>query len=101
MHFENVVQFWNSLEAFLLEQNVYDVYKPIMAFPKMQGKVRLMIDTHSSALRKEYAGLFREEEKQCISKFTKGERLMLYLVRYRLFFLAGLFHSYLLLKNKR
>jgi glycosyltransferase involved in cell wall biosynthesis len=100
MHFENVVQFWDLLDAFLREHNVYELYKPIMSFPKMQGKVRLMIDTNSSALREEYAELFREEEKQCISKFTRGERLMLYLVHYRLFFLAQLFHNYLVLTNK-
>jgi len=99
MHFENVLRFWNLLDAFLLEHNLYEKYKPIMALPKTQSKVHLMIDTHSSQLRKEFAGIFMEEEKQCISQFTKGERLMLYLVRYRLFFLTQLFHNYLVLKN--
>jgi|ERR1035437_1631747 glycosyltransferase involved in cell wall biosynthesis len=99
MHFENVLQFWNLLDNFLRKHNEYEKYKPIMALPKTQSKVRLMIDTHSSKLRKEYAGMFREEEKQCITHFTKGEQLMLYLIRYRLFFLAQLFHRYLVIKN--
>jgi len=99
MHFENVVQFWNLLDAFLQEHNVYEIYKPFMALPKTQGKVRLMIDTHSCRLRREYADIFRDEEKECISHFTKGERLMLFLVRKRLFFLAQLFHSYLVITN--
>ena len=98
MHFENVLRFWKLLDAFLLEHNLYDKYKPIMALPKTQSKVHLLIDTHSSQLRKEFAGMFLEEEKQCIYQFTKGERLMLYLVRYRLFFFAQLFHKYLVLK---
>ena len=99
MHFENVLRFWNLLDAFLVEHNLYEKYKPIMALPKAQGKVHLMIGTHSSRLRKEYAGMFLEEEKECISQFSMGEKLMLYMVRYRLFFLAQLFHMYLVQKN--
>jgi len=99
MHFENVLRFWNLLDVFLVEHNLYEKYNPIMALPKAQGKVHLMIGAHSSRLRKEFAGMFLEEEKECISQFSKGEKLMLYLVRYRLFFLAQIFHNYLVLKN--
>lgn len=99
MHFENLMQFWNLFDAFLREHNVYEDYKPIMALPKTQGKVRLMIDTHSCQLRKEYADIFIEEEKLCFSQFSKAEKLMLLLVRYKYFCLAQLFHDYLVLKN--
>jgi len=99
MHFENVVRFWSLLDDFLREKNLYEQYKPIMAFPKMKAKVRLMIDTNTSQLREEYADIFKDEEKKCISQFTKGERLMLFLVRNRLFFFAQLFHKYLVLKH--
>ena len=99
MHFENVVRFWELFDAFLKEQNLYEKYRPIIAYAKIQGKVRIMIDTHTSCLRKEYADIFSEEEKECISQFTPGERLMLNLVRHRLFFTAQLFHNFLVLKN--
>lgn len=99
MHFENVVRFWNLFDEFLKEHNEYDKYKEIMAFPKMQSKVRLMIDTHSSQLRKQYASIFMEEEKISLNRFNKGEKLMLLLVRYKLFFPAQLFHNYLVKKH--
>ena len=100
MHFENVVRFWNLLDEFLRKHNEYDKYKSILALPKAQSKVRLMIDTHSSQLRKEYAKIFMIEEIICFSSFTKGEKLMLKLVRYRLFGFAQLFHNLLVIKNK-
>ena len=100
MHFENVVQFWDSVDEFFKEHNEYEKYQENMPLPKAQSKVRLMIDTHSSKLRKEYANIFIDEEKYCFSTFRKGEKLMLTLVRYRLFGLAQLFHNLLVWKNK-
>lgn len=100
MHFENVVTFWNNFEVFLKEHNEYEKYKPILALPKVQSKVRLMIDTNSASLRKEYAGMFIDEEKQCINTFRKGERIMLWLIRNRLFNTAQLFRTFLFWKNK-
>jgi len=101
MHFENVLQFWNSVDSFFKEHNEYEKYQENMAFSKTQSKVRLMIDTHSSHLRKEYANIFLDEEKRCFSSFKKGEKLMLLLVRYRLFGLAQLFHELLIFKNRK
>ncbi len=100
MHFENVVTFWNLFDDFLREHNEYEKYESILALPKAQSKVRLMIDTHSTKLRKEYANIFLDEEKRCFSTFRQGEKLMLTLVRYRLFGLAQLFHNLLVWKNK-
>ena len=100
MHFENILLFWNSLDEFLREHNLYEKYKPILLIPKTHSKIRLMIDTNSCQLRKEYANMFLDEEKQCIAHFTKGEQLMLYLVRFKLFFLAQMFHKYLVLNNQ-
>jgi glycosyltransferase involved in cell wall biosynthesis len=99
MHFENVVLFWKLFDEFLYEHNEYEKYKEMLAFPKMQSKVRLMIDTHSSELRKEYASIFLEEEKKCFDRFNNGEKLMLLLVRYKLFGFAQLFHNYLVAKH--
>jgi glycosyltransferase involved in cell wall biosynthesis len=99
MHFGNVVLFWSLLDTFLKDNNEFEKYKIIMELPKVQSKVRLLIDTHSSHLRKEYVGIFSEEEKHCISQLTKGEQFMLFLVRYRLFLPAQMFHDYLVVKN--
>lgn len=101
MHFENVVTFWNLFDEFLKEHNEFEKYEPTLALPKAQSKVRLLIDTNSLHLRKEYADIFLKEEKQCFSSFRNGEKLMLLLVRFRLFATAQLFHNYLLWKNNK
>lgn len=98
-HFKNIITFWSQLDSFLKVNNEFEKYKIIMELPKVQSKVHLIIDTHSYLLRKEYADIFREEEKHCISQLTKGEQLMLFLVRYKLFLPAQMFHDYLVLKN--
>ena len=100
MHFENVLTFWNLFDDFLKEHNEYEKYKSILALPKTQSKVRLMIDTNSASLRREYADIFQEEELKCINSFNKGEKIMLWLVRYEHFDLAQWFHDLLVWKNK-
>ncbi len=100
MHFENVVLFWNLLDEFLIKYNEYDKLLPITDKAKIESKDRLMIDTHSSELRKEIATIFYEEETRCLNQFKRGEKLMLLLIRYKLFGLAQLFHFYLVQKHK-
>jgi glycosyltransferase involved in cell wall biosynthesis len=99
MHFENVILFWSLLDSFLKEHNEFEKYETIMQLPKVKSKVSLMIDTHSSNLRKEFADMFYEEETHCLKYLKRGEKLMLLLVRYRLFCLAQIFHNYLIAKN--
>lgn len=88
MHFENVVQFWTDLETFLKAHQVYEKFKSDLEFPKVQSKNRLMQDTRSSQLRKEYAHLFRDFEMKYLKFVKRGERMMMLLVRYRLFIFA-------------
>jgi glycosyltransferase involved in cell wall biosynthesis len=101
MHFENVLTFWKLLDEFLKEHNQFEQHKHTLELAKVKNKVRLMIDTHSSQLRKEFANMFREEEKKYINHFKRGEKLMLLLIRYRQFWLAQLFHNLLLIKHKK
>ncbi|MEI6754171.1 MAG: glycosyltransferase family 2 protein [Paludibacter sp.] len=101
MHFENVVTFWNSFEDFLKEHNEYEKYKHLLALPKTQSKVRLMIDTNTASLRSEYADIFAHEELIYIKSFRRGERLMMWLVRNRHFNMAQWFHDLLKWKNKK
>jgi glycosyltransferase involved in cell wall biosynthesis len=100
MHFENVILFWDLLDSFLIEHNEYERYKDIIALPKVQSKVNLMVDTHSKKLRKEFADIFRTEETQCFQQLRFGEKLMLLFIRFRLFGVAQLFHNLLVYKNK-
>ena len=101
MHFENMSRFWNELDSFLKVRGEFEKYSPIMELPKVQSKINLFIDTHSSQLRKDYRSLFYDEEKRCIKYFKRGEKLMLLLVRYRMYTVAQLFHIYLVIKHKK
>jgi len=101
MHFENVIRFWNDLDNFLKVRDEFIKYKSVMELPKVQSKINLFIDTHSSQLRKDYRDLFFEEETNCIQYFKRGEKLMLLLVRYRMFAIAQLFHIYLIFRHKK
>jgi glycosyltransferase involved in cell wall biosynthesis len=101
MHFENMSRFWKGLDEFLISKNEYDKYAKMLELPKVQSKISLFIDTHDSALRKQYRLLFFEEESRCLQHFHRGEKLMLLLVRYRMYWLAQLFHQLLVFKNRK
>jgi len=100
MHFENVLTFWNLLDDFLRKHNQFDNYVDSIALPKAQSKARLMVDTHSKALRKEFADMFLQEEKQCFKVLRFGEKYMLQLVRLKLFRMSQLLHILLVYNNK-
>ena len=98
-HFENVLLYWSYFDKFLYEHGVFEKYKPYLDYQKIKNKVSLLIDTDSYSLRKEYAGMFYDEETTVIKDFNRGQRLMLLLVRNKLFILAHLFHKILILKR--
>jgi len=100
MHFENVLRFWNLFDDFLRKYNEFEKYEKIMYLPKAQSKARLMVDTNSKELRKEFANIFQFEEKQCFSSFRLGEKIMLLLIRFKFFNLAQLYHIISIFKNK-
>jgi len=100
MHFKNVLIFWNLLDDFLRKNNQFENYVDYMALPKAQSKARLMVDTHSKTLRKEFADMFLNEEKQCFNVLRFGEKCMLLFVRLRLFGMSQLLHNLLIYNNK-
>jgi len=100
MHFQNVILFWELLDEFLIGKGIYEKYEEELKLSKVQSKCRLMCDTGSYRLRKEYAGMLTNEEQKYLNRFRPVERLMLLLVRYRLFGLAHLLHKMLWIKNR-
>lgn len=100
MHFENWLLFWKLTDDFLAEKQLAEIYLPITECSKIEGKVRLLCDVHSSALRKEYAGIYRDVEMKYLHRFKRGERLMLWLVHHRLFLPADWLHKFSGYKNK-
>lgn len=100
MHFENVVIFWNSFDEFLVEHNEFEKYKSIISLAKAQSKLRLMIDTNSMTIRKEYADIFAWEVEQNIKSFTLGERVLINLIKNKHFHTVQMLHDYWKWKNK-
>jgi glycosyltransferase involved in cell wall biosynthesis len=101
IHFENLILFWKDLDKFLIEKNIYKQYYAQTNHSKIIGKARIMVDTHSYKIRKEYADLYRNEETECIYLFKGGEWLMLWMVRHKLFILAQVYHIISVIKNKK
>lgn len=99
-HFENIILFWELTDEFLKEKNLYASVAHIIDNQKVKSKVRLLLDTPFPHLRKKYASLFYDEETRCLHNFKRGERLMLMLVRYRLFLLANWLYKFSVYKNK-
>ena len=101
MHFENIISFWKSLEEFLVRHGLYMIYKDYIDLAKVEDKVNLVLNIHTSTtLRKSYANIFHEEETKYLHKFHKGKKLMIILIRNKLWGLVELFHLLNRLKHK-
>jgi len=98
-HFEDVLLFWRLFDTFLKEHAEFNKYKFFINKQKVKSKVSLLIDTDSYSLRKEYADMFYEEEKTVINEFKAAEKLMLLLIRNKMFILAHLFHKVLIINR--
>ena len=100
MHFENVQRFWILTEDFLKEKGILAKYQPRLDKEKAISKIRLMIETSSYRLRKDFKTMFEREEKEYFSAFRLGEKIMSLCIRNRCFFIAQLWHYALEIKNK-
>jgi len=85
MHFKNAIQFWDSTDEFLKSKGIYDKYRSIAEFPKIQTKVRLMVDCNDWKLRRKYSDIFIGFEKKYKKNLKSGEKLILWLLRHKLF----------------
>jgi len=101
IHFENLILFWDLLDIFLKEKNIYDKYSDIIEQSKVENKVGLITQTHSCRLRKQYAWLFRDIEMKYFNRFRLGEKLILFFTHYRMYLLADVVHKLLIFKNKK
>ena len=98
--FENYSRFWQLLDIFLKEKNIYSKYIDRIEYIKVSNKIGLLLQTNSYSLRKKYAWLFRDIEMKYFHKLHFGGKLMLFFTHYRMYFLAHLIHKLIWLKNK-
>lgn len=100
-HYESIILFWTLNDAFFQEKKIDEKYQNAIEFGKIKNKIRLLIDIDSYRLRKKYAFMFRDFEMKYIQRFRRGEKIMLFLVHYKLFFLAHIFNKLLMFKNRK
>ena len=91
-HFENTFQCWDLLTDFFSEQGISEEYKNLLDLEKIKRKASLVIATNSYSLRKEFATMWHEEEVKYFSQLKRGKRIIIFLIRHKLFFLAHVYH---------
>ena len=100
VHFENLLLFWKLLDQFITEKNIKN-YTSSIEYLKVKDKIQLMIAAKFFQFSREYAWIFHDFEMKYIHKFRKGEKIMLFLLHYKFFFFAQLFHKALRYKNRK
>ncbi len=98
IHFENVIQYWILLDSFFKEKGLLEQYRDAINLFKIKNKAELMFGTNQTYLRKEFANIFIEEEDIVKKKIKKGFRIMLFLIRNKLFRFAKLYYNLSILK---
>lgn len=101
MLIQNYIQFWLLLDKFLIEKNKYDEYRHQIELQKITGKMDIFFQIPSVTFYKQYAWLFRDLEMGYIHYLQLGKRLILFFTHYKMYTLAKLIQSLIVLKNKK
>lgn len=100
-HFNSVILFWELTEQFFYEKKCMDNFRETINYSKVKQKAALLVSTHDIQLRKKFANMYNDIEKSYNKKLRFGEKIMLKLIRLKLFNLSQILHNLLLLKNKK
>jgi len=99
-HFQNTVLRWEMIEEFYRKHNAYDKYKDIIGVTKIKSKGEIMLNTNQPYLLRKYADMFCEDEAVYFHQLTLDKKIILFLVRKKVFFAAQIFSKLLRLYNK-
>lgn len=99
-HFENMLLFWTSMDEFMLNNNIQNEYAELVSRLKTNDKVKLMFYTTSVVNRKAFSDIFLKEEKMNFDQLKLSEKVMLKLLRKRMFRATWLLREIVYLKNK-
>ena len=100
MDYENVILFYELLEEFLQEKGLLKNFAGIIECQKATWKVNLLMQTKKITLRKKYAYLYRDIEMKHISKFRRGEKIVLFFTHYGCHLLAHFAYLLIIFKNR-
>lgn len=98
-HYCQSILFWQLLDEFLIEHNLYDTYRQSVEYSKVENKVLLMQQAVSLRLYRKYSSMFADIHSRFIGVFPyRSQNLTLYLACRRLLF--GAYVINLLLRFK-
>lgn len=100
-HFENTVLRWNLIEEFYTKHGAYDKYRDIIGIAKMKSKGELMLNARDTHLLKIYAEMFHEEQLIYFKHLTLDKKIILFMLRKKMFFVAQIFSILLRWYNKK
>jgi hypothetical protein len=93
-YFEYEILRWNFIENFLKETNYYEKNKNDINCLKIAIKTSLMVCANSNALREKYTDLWYDEETKYYRNLKLNDRIIIFLVRHRLFVLMQIIYCY-------
>lgn len=79
-HFRCHLLFYQSIELFLKHHNVYEQYADTLAAQKVFDKAALMLHCRDMKVRKQYADLYRDEEKAYFHLLHRSTKVVAWLV---------------------
>lgn len=100
-HFKNTLLRWKLIEEFYKGHNVYAQYQDIIGFTKIKSKAELLINAKDVTLLKKYSGMFIADEQKYTNSQSSDKKIILLLVRNKMFVLAKLYCEFLKLYNTK
>jgi glycosyltransferase involved in cell wall biosynthesis len=99
--FENFIQFWQLLDVFLKEKNIYNKYIDRIEYIKVSNKIGLFVQAGSYGFCRQYAWLFRDFEMKYLKELRRGEKLAIIFTHFKLYFFTHLVVKFIHWKNRR
>jgi hypothetical protein len=88
------------MDEFLIKNNLTEKYAQLVSITKVRDKVNLLFKTDSYKIRKQFSAIFSREELENFKHLKFGEKLMVFLVRKKLFIFTSLLRNLIQLKTK-
>lgn len=98
--YQSVAYYWKSLEELLRNENLTKKYDNQLSYNKLKDFTKLLLNSNQLSLIKKHSQLFSDADQQSAYKLRKGEKLLLFCVRHKLFIFTFLIRKFIILKNK-
>lgn len=90
LHFESIADFWHQMDAFICTHAIEIKNNLLTDLEKVKNKQLLMFAVSAHSLRKQHAFLFRDEELKVWHMLKLSEKMMIFLIRNKLFIFTNM-----------